>query len=271
MYDPNDIARTTIKETLIHDELGMGTVTGPKRLSVYDPEEIAKRTLRETLERMDYEMNVNGGTRKGRVYDPDDKARTTMKETLVEETHDGNIDRLEGLGTYVNEYIARNTQKQFTSDYDYFGVATRQNADAYKTTKYEAKSTQKQFVSDNDYYGTASSAYEKKQMSKEYIDNAVIRDRKEQTLHGREPTKTGVKVAVNGDMVNLDVKKPECDFLTQRETMNADRQTRSAIPTLEQINFTKDRKLANNPNDRLDPSLLKPLKENPYTQSLYSL
>jgi hypothetical protein len=251
--------------------MGMGTVTGPKRLVVYDPEEIAKRTLRETLERMDYEMNVNGGARRGTVYDPDDKARTTMKETLVEETHEGNIDRLEGLGTYINDYIARNTQKQFVSDNDYYGVANRQNADAYKTTKYDAKNTQKQFISDNDYYGTAASAYQKKEMSKEYIDNAVIRDRKEQTLYGREPTRSGAKVAVNGDMVSIDVKKPQCDYLAQRETLNADRQIQaSVIPALEQINLTKDRKLQNTPDDRLDPSLLNAFNNNPYTQPLYS-
>lgn len=270
MYDPNDIARTTIKETLIHDEMGMGTMTGPKRLIVYDPEEIAKRTLRETLERMDYEMNINGGRRKGQVYDPDDKARTTMKETLVEETHDGNLDRLEGMGTYINDYIARNTQKQFISDTDYYGVATRQNADAYKTTEFDAKNTQKQFISDHDYYGTATSAFQKKQMSKEYIDNAVIRDRKEQTLYGREPTKSGVKVAVNGDMVNVDFKKPGCDVVSQRETLNADRQTGSAIPTMDFVNFTKDRKLQNTPDDRLDPTLLQALHDNPYTKVLYA-
>jgi hypothetical protein len=270
MYDPNDVARTTIKETLIHDEMGMGTVTGPKRLIVYDPEEIAKRTHRETLERMEYEMNINGGQRKGQVYDPDDKARTTMKETLVEETHDANIDRLEGMGTYINDYIAKNTQKQFVSDNDYYGTATRQNADAYKTTEYNAKNTQKQFISDRDYYGTAASAYQKKQMSKEYIDNAIIRDRKEQTLYGREPTKTGVKVAVDGDMVNVNIKKPDCDIVAQRETLNADRQTGSTIPTMDFVNFTKDRKLQNTPDDRLDPTLLQALHDNPYTKMLYA-
>ncbi len=271
MYDPNDIARTTIKETLLHDEMGMGTVTGPKRLSVYDPEEIAKRTLRETLDRMDYETNLFGGAYRGQVYNPDETARTTMKETLVEETHEANIDRLEGMGTYVNDYFARNTQKQFISDNDYYGVANRQNADAYKTTKYDARNTQKQFTSDNDYYGTASSAYEKKQMSKEYIENAVISDRKEQILYGREPTKSGTKVAVNGDMLNVDFKRPQSDFVAQRETLNVDRQIQgNVIPTTDNINFTKDRKLQNTPDNRLDPSLLQAFNNNPYTQPLSS-
>jgi hypothetical protein len=271
IYDPNDVARTTIKETLIHDELGMGTVTGPKRLIVYDPEEIAKRTMRETLDAMEYELNIGGGAKRGQVYDPDDKARTTMKETLVEETHDANIDRLEGLGTYINDYIAKNTQKQFVSDNDYYGVANRQNADAYKTTKYDAKNTQKQFISDHDYYGTAASAYQKKETSKEYIENAVIKDRKEKTLYGREPTRSSTKVAVNSEMVSIDIKKPDCDAFAQRETLNADRQAQtSVIPTFEQVNITKDRKLQNIPDDRLDPSLLQAFNDNPYTQSLYS-
>jgi hypothetical protein len=238
MYDPNDIARTTIKETLVHDEMGMGTVTGPKKLAVYDPDEIAKVTGRQTLERMDYEMNMAPvGQHKSIVYDPDDVAKTTMKETTIEENHGGNIDRLDGMGMYVNDYMARNTQKQF--------------------------------ISDKDYIGTAGSAYNKKGMSKQDMDNAVITANKEVTLYGREPTKEGKKVANGGECVTLGVRKVECDIAGNRVTNNADRLP-AQIPTYSEINLTRDRSLQNTPDDRLDPNLLKPFIDNPYTQSLTS-
>lgn len=271
MYDPNDIARTTIKETLLHDEMGVGTVTGPKKLTVYDPEEIAKKTMRETLERMDYEMNLGGGTYKGVVYDPDETARTTMKETLIEEKHEANIDRLEGLGAYVNDYMAKNTQKQFISDKDYIGIANRENGDAYKSTPYEAKNVQKQFLSDNDYYGVSASAYRKKETSKEDIANAVITERKEVTLFNREPTKEGKKIANGGECVNLAHKKLECDFAASRVTGNADRIVNQHVQDRTDINFTRDKSYQNIPDNRLDPSLLRPFLENPYTQPLTSV
>jgi hypothetical protein len=238
IYDPNDVARTTIKETLIHDEMGMGTVTGPKKLAVYDPDEIAKKTLRETLESMDYEMNVAPNVPKGVVYDPEDGPRTTMKETLVTETHEGNIDRLEGMGDYVNDYVARNTQKQFFSD--------------------------------NDYYGVSGSAYNKKEMSKQDIANAVISERKEVTLFGREPTKEGKKVANGGECISMAHKKMECDITAVRATANQDR-IGQLIPDLSQLNITKDKSHYQVPDNRIDPSLLNAFHENPYTQSLQSV
>lgn len=271
MYDPNDIARTTIKETLLHDEMGTGTMTGPKKLAVYDPDEIAKRTLRETLESMDYEMNIGGGTYKGVVYDPDDPARTTMKETLVEETHDANIDRLEGLGAYVNDYLAKNTQKQFVSDNDYIGIANNEKGDAYKTTKYDARNVQKQFLSDNDYYGVSTSSYNKKATSSEDIQNAVITERKEVTLFNREPTKEGKKIANGGECVNLGVKKIDCDTTTIRATGNADRIINQLVQDRTDINFTRDKSYQQIPDNRNDPALLRAFLENPYTQSLTSV
>lgn len=238
IYDPNDIARTTIKETLIHDEMGKGTVTGPKQLTLYDPDEIAKVTGRETLEKVSYEMNMAPVyEHKSIVYDPDDVAKTTMKETTIDDTHGGNIDRLDGMGTYVNDYMARNTQKQF--------------------------------ISDKDYIGTAASAYNKKEMSKADMDNALITANKEITLYGREPTKEGPKVLNGAECVSMGVRKVECDVASKRATNNADR-VPSAIPTYTDFNVTKDRHLQNVPDERLDPSLLQAYRDNPYTQSLNS-
>lgn len=269
IHDPNDIARTTIKETLIHDD-HVGVVSGPKRLIMYDPDEVARTTGRETLDRMDYELNLGTTVPKATIYDPEDTLRTTMKETLIDEKRNGNIDRLDGMGTYVNDYMAKHTQKEFISDKDYIGIANRENADGYQTTKYEAKHTQKEFISDNDYYGTAASATEKKPTSMESTNNAVITERKEVTLFGREPTQTGVKVAITGDNINMLIKKSECDNIATRHTPNQTRIVDGKIPSFSDVNLTKDKKHYNVPDERLDPTLLKAFHENPYTQSLTS-
>ena len=47
VHDPNDIARTTIKETNIHDTRS-GNLQGPIKLKVYDPNDIARTTIKET-------------------------------------------------------------------------------------------------------------------------------------------------------------------------------------------------------------------------------
>ena len=48
-YDPNDIARTTIKETNIHDNR-TGNMDGGRQsqLPAYDPNDIARTTIKET-------------------------------------------------------------------------------------------------------------------------------------------------------------------------------------------------------------------------------
>lgn len=271
MYDPNDVARTTIKETLIHDDLGTGAITGPKQLFVYDPDEVAKATIRETLERMDYEMNVAGGARKAVVYDPDDKARTTMRETLEDRTRDGNIDGVEGMGDYsATEYNAKNTQKQFLSDKDYIGVATRAINEGYQTNEYDAKNTQKQFISDLDYYGGAE-AKDRKQKSYEDMYNAHISVSQESLLESREPTQTNAKTFVTQEDITMSHRKPICDDISTRETHNIGRVNATQYGGVAETGITRQKKEYGTKDDRLDPSLLKAYLDNPYTHPLNSV
>lgn len=275
VYDPNDVARTTIKETLIHDEMGKGTVTGPKQLYVYDPDVVAKKTLRETLERMDYEMNMSAKVYKSKVYDPDDKARTTMKELTEALGRDGNLGVKERTGVYISDgYDAKNTQKQFLSDSDYYGIAglgVKADGDGYLNENFDMKLTQKQFLSDIEYYGQAEASTDKKQMSYDDMMNARIRPNKEVTLFGRDPTQQGAKVANGAECLNVKFKVPACDIASARETANMDRLPKT-ISSLNDNTLTKEKKLYDQiDDDRLDPSILKAFLENPYTKPLDSV
>ena len=89
IYDPNDIAKTTIKETTLHDS-GDQNITGIKKQTIYDPNDIARTTIKETTIYNDVEKAVKGPT-KLTVYDPNDVAKTTIKETTLFESGDGNL------------------------------------------------------------------------------------------------------------------------------------------------------------------------------------
>ena len=64
--DPNDVAKTTIKETNIHDSR-TGNLGGPIKLTVYDPNDVAKTTIKETMIDNKHTGNV-GGISNGNGY-----------------------------------------------------------------------------------------------------------------------------------------------------------------------------------------------------------
>lgn len=269
VYDPNGIARTTIKETLLHDDTFRGTIKGTAAAAlIYDPSEIsAKLTIRETLKQMAYEMNLNGGAKKATVYDPDDKTRTTMKETLIDNERDtGNVDNLEGGGAYeTTEFSARNTLKQFTSLYDHYGGAALDMGAGHLTNPHEAPNTQKQYTSDYDYYGVAGAA-DKKEMSKENIANARVSVSKELLLKERVPTTSGAKVYTTADDVNLEIRKDTLPPVV--DSQNRER-VYQVVPTAETVvHMTRGPKEVEHIDDRLDPVILSQLRENPYAVSI---
>jgi hypothetical protein len=118
-YDPNDTARTTIKETVLDGDY-LGNAAGPVKLTIYDPDDIAKTTIKETTEDDDY-IGQAAGPVKLTVYDPDDVARTTIKETTEDSEYVGiaSPNAPMQLTIYDPEDIARTTIRNTTDDVDY--------------------------------------------------------------------------------------------------------------------------------------------------------
>jgi hypothetical protein len=263
--DPNDVTRTTIKETNIHDAVESGNIKGPTKILVYDPDEIARTTMREATRPMDTELNIRGGTYKGTIP-MDDKANVTTKETLIDGERYGNIEGLEKVvGAYqTTEYDAKTTQKEFISDRDYIGGADKENGDGYRIAPDVAPATQKEFISDNDYFGVAEAAADaKKQMSYEDIMNATMNELREGTLVGRNPTKESVKVAAGLDSMNTYTRKLEIDNIIERENNNIEHIMNQKTTCPEDITITKEKDQLEN-DDRLDINLLSALQNNPY-------
>jgi len=154
VYDPNDVARTTIKETTIDNEY-VGQVAGPVRLAIYDPNDIARTTVKETTIDNEYVGQIAGPVRLA-VYDPNDVARKTIKETTIDNDYLGQIAGPNKSPAYDPNDVARVTIKETTINNDYLGTV----AGPIKQTVYDptdtARTTIKETTGDNDYIGTAS-------------------------------------------------------------------------------------------------------------------
>ena len=112
VYDPNDIARTTIKETNVHDSRS-GNIKGPTKLGCYDPNDITRTTIKETNIHDNRQGNIQSQYYKGVVYDPNDITRTTIKETNIHDNRQGNIQSQYYKGTVHDPNdITRTTIKE---------------------------------------------------------------------------------------------------------------------------------------------------------------
>ena len=120
VYDPNDIARTTIKETTIdNDWLGIAApADGPTKLIVYDPDDIAKVTGRNTLSEPDKVMNVSlqGVPNKPQLQTPDGMRFTQKASISANSDYTGSAASTEGQRPRINaaEYNMRHYSQMET-------------------------------------------------------------------------------------------------------------------------------------------------------------
>lgn len=275
VYDPNDIARTTIKETNIHDNRVGSLSTNRPGNQIYNMDK-AKITVRNTMEEYDKTINMSPIQKKQTVYDPNDVPEATTKDTNIHNSRQGNVSLPsvdKGTGYQTVGIQVPNTNKQFTSDFEYQGAADgdvgKGGGEGYLVTNYEAKNVSRQFLADNEYVGSADSTNDKP-MSYDDAYNADLNYNKEKISLGRAPTKTGVKLNLGESNINIDVKKLESDILNIRE-LNISKIT-SAIPSkIEQGQTSRKMPLPEDRNrDLLNPEMVKQFNQNPLTQSLSS-
>ena len=100
--------------------------------------------------------------------------------------------------------------------------------------------------------------------------NAETNPTKEIISQGRAPTLNNVKVANGMDTINMDIKKMDTDYMNHR--LNGVDKVYGEIPQDNtcQLTTTKDRLNDESIANRIDPNLLDPFKQNPYTQPLTS-
>ena len=277
VYDPNDIMRTTIKEQNIDNDY-TGQLTGEKRNTAYDPNDVARTTIKEqNIHNNTPYINMNPQQpRSARIYDPEDIARTTLKEVTIDNEHIGFMGNFQALkaGGYTSTSVdMKNTNRQFTTDWYYQGIADGETGTGtgrgYLAARYEAKNTNRQFLNDWEWEGPAKYPINRPQ-SYDDMYNARMNPNKEEISLGREPTQESVKLSAGGDFYNIEHKRIESDQINIREP--AETFIYSAAPQKNNCGLTKVKsKLPEDTNrERINPEILNAFRENPYTQSLAS-
>jgi hypothetical protein len=273
IYDPNDVARTTIKETNLHDSNGgnMG-VQAPSKPRIYDPNDIARTTIKETTID-DNRIGAIGARDNLRsvVYDPNDIAKITNKQTTMAQNVMGNFQKQDAGSGYLNkniEAIETNRQKLVTS---YTGNAEGQNEGGYQVANSVPRNTQKQFLSDHEYTGNAG-AFQQKPMSYTDIYNATISANRH-NVPGRVPNAEGNKGILGSVDINMTTTKNSLELNRQLNERGVQPSVMTnSIPQNVLCSETRDGgSLPNEPiANRLDPRMVDQFKKNPYTQSLSS-
>ena len=277
VYDPNDIARTTIKEQTIDNDY-TGQLTGPNAGTVYDPNDVARTTIKEqNIHNNAPYINMNPQQpRSLRIYDPEDIARTTMKEVTIDNEHIGFVSNQQSLkaGGYTSTSVdMKNTNRQFLTDWYYQGIADGEvgtgTGRGYLAARYDAKNTNRQFLNDWEWEGPAKAYYTNPE-SYDSMYNARMNPNREEIALGREPTPESVKLNAGGDFVNIEHRRIEADQINIREP--AETFVYEAPPQKNSCGLTRMK--AKLPEDtqrsRINPEILDAYRQNPYTQPLFS-
>ena len=261
--------RTTIRETLKSEETTINMKSRARGVA-YDPNDVARTTIKETNIDNNHSGNLKGPI-KLTSYDPNDVARTTIKETNIHDVRTGNVGGLNKDGAYItNEMEAPNTNRQFTSDHEYSGIADNNRTGlGYLTNEKEAPNTNRQFTSDHEYEGGANSMYKRpKTYSTAY--NMRQNEVREGTLKGRSPTPQGTKVTNGKDKINMESKKLEGDYINTRDL--ASNKVYNSIGEVKLCSVTAEKNQYDYKimDERIDPDLLSAFNQNPYTKPLNS-
>ena len=292
VHDPDDVARTTIKETTHFDGTNFSSLRGPGGEKAYhvEPEYFHVRaTGKESLaDKTQPERNIAGQKHLSELRDPEHRARTTGMETLVDHPRpEGNIEGLQGrVGGYeVADVEAPTTQKEVLSIQSRVGGAETlagRGGGGYEVANEHTvvPETQKQVLSDRDYYGTAAEQGPGATTSYDSAYNAETNELRELTLMGREPTQVSTNIPSGSEVINLENTRRNLfpDDASERISRNAIATpvNPDVLDTIAEETDGGDQwrlqmgQVTQEPNlysqvesDRLDPSLLNVLDENP--------
>ncbi len=263
VHDPNDITRTTIKETTIHDaeKLNLkgedGTYT-----AIQDD---AKTTTKETLIHDSAKLNVKAG--EGTYTEIQDKARTTTNETLAVKDVYRNIGGVVyKTVAYSTDLVAKTTTKETTihKTEGFLGGILEGLFGGYLSSKPFAKDTNKQSTH-NEYMGSGNTNV-KEQMSHLATDNAEIDGTREKILIDAGHTPNGGQSSlskINNGNINMKSNKSIVESLAPRKMHNVEK-VYQATPNSNVNGITKESSQLNSYENRLDKDTLSALKNNPF-------
>jgi hypothetical protein len=243
-YDPNDAARTTIKETTIdNDWIGMAApVEAQPKMTVYDPNDVARTTIKETTIDNDWVGMAApaDAAQKLTVYDPDDIARVTGRNTLAD------------WDTY------RNFGRQDTPE-----AAEIRLQDGARLTQKAAISAK------SAYTGTAGAAFAKAETNRQSAQAMRHYAQREKIAQGRKPMGSSVKLFNGEDNINLQYRRIVADSINDREPTQD--YVRAEPTSADMIGAQRPRAVLklDISATRAEPLMVSALEKNPYVIPLH--
>lgn len=267
MIQPEEIVKETNRAYFNEGKMG------PAGAVNFNPSESRPNFKRSTNQQLNIDSNRNMNLEDKAIDDDHNKgsyfAYPNEREITEERTYEGNIKSVFQGETERLYDSVRPTVKQTTLDSDRNGfVGSTITTVPEERLQDSVRATKKQ-TTNFEYNGNAGS-YLPGSMSNDQFYRADLNPNKEIISQGREPTPVNTKLTNGMDTMNVDIKKIESDYFNPRIN-NLDK-VYQEIPTDNACEYTQEKDTLDNVKlaDRLDPGMLDPFKDNPYTHSLAS-
>ena len=197
-----------------------------------------------------------------------DTLKKTVKQTTLNPKNNGNIQNRDFEHTLGILDDIKKTKKQTTINSKNNGNLTGDYRK--RTSGYENPETTTKDTVLYSYYG-GGGGFMKEEMSDENYLHAETNPTKEIIAQGRYPVPEKTKLVNGEDSINMEIKKIESDYFTHRQS-GIDK-VYDEIPTKNSYEITtmKNRLEDESIATRIDPKLLNPFRNNPYTQSIGSV
>lgn len=267
MIQPEEVVKETNRAYFNEGKMG------PAGAVNFNPSESRPNFKRSTNQQLNIDSNRNMNLEDKAIDDDHNKgsyfAYPNEREITEERTYEGNIKSVFQGETERLYDSVRPTVKQTTLDNDRNGfVGSSITTVPEERLQDSVRATKKQ-TTNYEYNGNAGS-YLPGSMSNDQFYRADLNPNKEIISQGREPTPVNTKLSNGVDILNVDIKKIENDYFNPRIN-NLDK-VYQEIPTDNTCEYTQEKDTLDNVKlaDRLDPGMLDPFKDNPYTHSLAS-
>ena len=269
MIQPENIVKPTNRAVYNEGKLG------PAGAVNFNPSESRPKVKRSTNQQLNIDTNRNANLESMAIDDSHNKdsffAYPNEREVTEERTYEGNIKSVFTGETERLYDSVKPTIKETTLDDSRNGFVGSSITQVPKERLQDvAKTTKKQTIN-FEYNGNAGS-YLTGSMANDQYYRADLNPNKEIISQGRAPTTENTKLMSGMDTLNVDIKKIESDYFNPRIN-NLDKVYQEIPAEQDDVReYTQEKDTLDNVTlaDRLDPGMLDPFKQNPYTQSLAS-
>ena len=269
MIQPENIVKPTNRAVFNEGKLG------PAGAVNFNPSESRPKIKRSTNQQLNIDTNRNANLESMAIDDSHNKdsffAYPNEREVTEERTYEGNIKSVFTGETERLYDSVKPTIKQTTLDDSRNGFVGSSITQVPKERLQDVAKTTKKQTTNFEYNGNAGS-YLTGSMANDKYYRADLNPNKEIIAQGRAPTTENTKLMSGMDTLNVDIKKIESDYFNPRIN-NLDKVYQEIPAEQDDVReYTQDKDTLDNVTlaDRLDPSMLDPFKQNPYTQSLAS-